>query len=105
MNYTVTLQEDENGDLILPIPQEILDQTGWHEGTVLEFKDCSDGSFTLSKAYGPLIDDMLLNLVGSHTLVDAWWNSPNKHFQYAKPIDCDHKKVYEYVLSYNNYPS
>lgn len=47
--YTVSLEADVWGDLILPIPQEILDQTGWIEGTVLEFVDNGDGSWTLKE--------------------------------------------------------
>jgi hypothetical protein len=48
--YTVTLQEDEEtGDLILPIPQELLDEMGWKEGTVLDFIDNGNGSFSLKK--------------------------------------------------------
>lgn len=49
MSYTVTLEEDENGDLILPIPPEILDSMGWVEGTTLEWIDNGDGSFALKE--------------------------------------------------------
>jgi hypothetical protein len=35
-NYTVEIEQDpETGDLILPIPTEILNQMGWSEGTDL----------------------------------------------------------------------
>jgi hypothetical protein len=47
--YTVSLEADEYGNLILPIPQAVLDQTGWIEGTVLEFLDNGDGSWTLKE--------------------------------------------------------
>ena len=47
--YTVSLEADVWGNLILPIPQPILDQTGWIEGTVLEFIDNNDGSWTLQE--------------------------------------------------------
>lgn len=36
--YEVITQEDpETGDLILPIPQPVLDALGWKEGTNLNF--------------------------------------------------------------------
>jgi len=102
--YTVTLEEDSWGDLMLPIPQEILDEMHWHEGTVLEFVDNGDGSWTLREAYQPSIDDMLLHMLGSHELVEIWWNSPNKHFEYEKPCNCNREQVYEYVISHSSYP-
>jgi len=48
--WTVTLEEDpETGDLILPFPQEFLDETGWQEGDILEWVDNKDGSYSLVK--------------------------------------------------------
>ena len=35
-NYTVTLDEDGE-DLILPIPDEVLDSLGWFDGDMLEW--------------------------------------------------------------------
>jgi hypothetical protein len=35
-NYTVTLDEDGE-DLILPVPDEILDQLGWDDGCLLDW--------------------------------------------------------------------
>ncbi len=50
ITYEVIVQEDpDNGDLILPIPQELLDQMGWKEGDDLEWKETSDGGWVLSK--------------------------------------------------------
>jgi hypothetical protein len=34
--YTVTLEE-ENDDLLLPIPEEMMVQLGWNEGDLLEW--------------------------------------------------------------------
>lgn len=53
--YTVTLQEDEAGDLILPLPQELLDQNDWKIGSQLNWADNGDGSFTLSKVETELV--------------------------------------------------
>ena len=36
-DYTVTLDEDENGDLFMPIPADFLDNLGWTEDDVLEW--------------------------------------------------------------------
>ena len=35
--FTVHLEEDKNGDLILPFPDEMLESLGWQEGDMLEF--------------------------------------------------------------------
>jgi antitoxin component of MazEF toxin-antitoxin module len=47
--YTVTLEEDEYGDLVLPIPQPILDELNWHFGTVLEMTLNSDGTISIKE--------------------------------------------------------
>jgi len=50
-SWTVTLEEadDGSGDLVMPLPQDFLDQQGWREGDVLDWKDNNNGSWTLSK--------------------------------------------------------
>jgi len=50
-SWTVTLEEaeDGSGDLVMPLPQDFLDQQGWREGDTLDWKDNEDGSWTLSK--------------------------------------------------------
>lgn len=48
--FTVTLEEDEFGEVILPIPNEVLEDLGWAVGDELEYSvDDSDLSFTLKK--------------------------------------------------------
>lgn len=48
--YEVFTQEDpETGDIILPIPQELLDRMGWREGDTLEWKQADSGAWVLSK--------------------------------------------------------
>jgi FkbM family methyltransferase len=48
--WTVTLEEDpETGDLILPLPQDILDLQGWVEGDTLNWVDNKDGSWSIQK--------------------------------------------------------
>ena len=37
-SYITTCSEDENGDLIFEIPDELLDAMGWSEGTELSIE-------------------------------------------------------------------
>lgn len=49
-HWTVTLEEDsETKDLILPLPQDLLDLQGWKEGDTLEWIDQGDGSWQIQK--------------------------------------------------------
>ena len=47
--HIIKLEEDENGDLVLPLSDELLKEVGWKEGDNLNWKDNNDGSFTLTK--------------------------------------------------------
>lgn len=47
--FTVTIEEDEFGELILPIPDEICEELGWDVGNILQYDISSDDSFTLRK--------------------------------------------------------
>ena len=48
--HTIKLEEDpDTGDLVLPLPTELLNQMGWDFGDTLIWDDNYDGSFTLSK--------------------------------------------------------
>ncbi len=49
-SYEVIVQEDsDSGDLILPIPQELLNQMGWKEGDQLEWQETDNHSYMLVK--------------------------------------------------------
>jgi hypothetical protein len=50
-NWTITVEEadDGSGDLILPFPDDFLEQQGWKEGDNLEWTDNQDGSWTIQK--------------------------------------------------------
>lgn len=48
------------------------------------------------------LDGLLFAIVGSETLVERWWNSPNKAFDMQKPIDVfevDSERVRDYIIS------
>jgi hypothetical protein len=50
MSYIVKLEEDsETGDLILPLPEKLLEETGWKTGDTLDWNDNGDGSFSMTK--------------------------------------------------------
>ncbi len=46
---TVEEAEDGSGDLVLPLPQELLDLQGWVEGDELNWIDNKDGTWCIQK--------------------------------------------------------
>ncbi len=40
--FVTTCDEDEDGNLILPFPDELLEALGWSEGTTLDFDIIGD---------------------------------------------------------------
>lgn len=48
MSYILEIQEDENGDLFLTFPDEIIEELGWEEGDILNWDVKGDG-IVLSK--------------------------------------------------------
>ncbi|NBO23318.1 hypothetical protein EBU94_08280, partial [bacterium] len=51
LRYEVITQEDSTtGDVIIPIPQQILDELGWKEGTNVEFELGADGQIFIKKS-------------------------------------------------------
>lgn len=48
--WILDIKEDpETGDGILEFPEDFLNETGWKEGDVLEWKDLGNGSWSLTK--------------------------------------------------------
>jgi hypothetical protein len=45
----VKLEQDENGDLILPLGDGLLEKVGWKIGDTIVWTDNGDGSWTMSK--------------------------------------------------------
>ena len=51
VRYEVITQEDpDTGDLMLPIPQKLLDELGWREGDEIEFAIDEKGKYILKRA-------------------------------------------------------
>ncbi len=50
MRWVITVEEDpETGELVLPLPEDMLKLQGWVEGDELEWSDNDDGSWCLQK--------------------------------------------------------
>ena len=47
--YTATVEEDEDGNAVIPLPQEMLEELGWNEGDTLDWDASKDGQIILSK--------------------------------------------------------
>lgn len=47
--YTVNVQENEQGELFIELPDEIIETMNCKEGDVIEWLDNKDGSYTLVK--------------------------------------------------------
>lgn len=50
LSWTITVEEDpETGELLLPLPADLLVMQGWIEGDTLQWSDNGDGSWSLTK--------------------------------------------------------
>lgn len=47
--WTLDVQEDENGDAVIQFPDDLLAKVGWQEGDALQWRDLGDGTWSLSK--------------------------------------------------------
>ena len=47
--WTIELAEDENGDLLLPFPEDMLKILDWEEGTVICWEITTDNNLILKK--------------------------------------------------------
>ena len=45
----VTIEENEDGELILPIPDEMMSQLDWSENDLLLWTNNGDGTFSITK--------------------------------------------------------
>jgi bifunctional DNA-binding transcriptional regulator/antitoxin component of YhaV-PrlF toxin-antitoxin module len=49
IRYEVFTEEDDDGNIILPFPLELLEKMGWKEGDTLEFAQNVDGTWIIKK--------------------------------------------------------
>ena len=48
--WTVTVEQDfDTGDLVLPLPQDLLDKVGWNTGDILKWEQLDNQTWTLRK--------------------------------------------------------
>jgi bifunctional DNA-binding transcriptional regulator/antitoxin component of YhaV-PrlF toxin-antitoxin module len=38
MDYTLEIQEDDNGDFFIQFPDDVIEELGWEVGDILEWK-------------------------------------------------------------------
>jgi hypothetical protein len=46
---TVYLEEDSDGELILPLDFDLINQMGWNVGDTLQWIDNGDGTYSIKK--------------------------------------------------------
>lgn len=47
--YAMKLETDDEGDYFMRIPEDLVEDLGWIEGTLLDFEEDVDGSVILNK--------------------------------------------------------
>lgn len=52
MTYVLDLQEDENGDVFIVFPEELMEGLDWHEGDLLNW-DLRGNGIVLTKVNDP----------------------------------------------------
>ena len=52
MTYVVEVQEDENGDQFIVLPDEVTEDLGWQEGDILNWDVRGEG-IVLSRVHDP----------------------------------------------------
>lgn len=67
-HWTIHLEQDpETGDLIMPLPTDLLNQVGWDFGDTLVWEDLHNGSWSLRKKEAGDASDAPIGAGGSHT--------------------------------------
>ncbi len=52
MTWTVTVEEDSDGELCIVFPPESIEGLGWKEGDSIEWSDIGNGAWSLNKKEG-----------------------------------------------------
>lgn len=53
MSYILEVQEDENGELFIVFPEEVIEELGWQEGDILNWDVRGEG-IVLTKVHDPV---------------------------------------------------
>lgn len=48
-SWVLDVKEDEQGEKLIELPEDLLTEAGWKEGDVLVWSDNKDGSWSLNK--------------------------------------------------------
>ena len=97
--WTVRVEVDPaTGELMLPLPADLLAMKGWKTGDTLIWAENEDGTWKLSDMRESC-NDILLAIIGSDELVKAWWTTPNFSFNLHSPNSCELSKVYAFLLN------
>ena len=48
-SWVLEVQEDEQGEKLIELPEDLLAEAGWKEGDVLVWSDNKDGRWSLNK--------------------------------------------------------
>ncbi len=48
--FTLPVEVDDEDNCFITLPEELIDELGWHEGTMLEWSEDIDGSIILKKS-------------------------------------------------------
>lgn len=83
MKYTVRLEENEHGDLIVPLSDELCNEVGWKIGDTISWKDNGDGSFVMTKAVEKVETELVLVECVSTFLMRYVVEVPKGHSDWA----------------------
>lgn len=101
---TVVIDEDQDGNLVLPFSDAAMSAVGWNEGDRIDWHDNGDGTFTLTKVEPKvLIEVQTVQMVRHKYYVEV----PADHPEYAlDSVTCNevtpHNKKYldEVIVDY-----
>lgn len=54
MGWTTEVKEDEDGELFIELPEDMLNQLNWGEGTSIKWIDNNNGTFSLVEVKQPV---------------------------------------------------
>lgn len=75
----IKLETDENGDLLLPLGDELCSKLGWKVGDTIEWIDNGDGSWTMKKKDSKWVMVETVSMFRMRYMVEA----PADHPEYA----------------------